>query len=96
MRLFRPIAIIAAALSRIRLVWKSELDRLYGRVLSAVPEDKAGAVRNAIGAFARSVEAREAALRLLYPDDPALVEELLARQVMLRVLRLCALEAELS
>ena len=85
-----------ALLHRIGLVWKAELDARLGALSDGAPVSLAETVRGVTASFARMLEAREAALTALWPDDPAAVKEVLAQQVMLRVLRLCALEKELG
>ena len=85
-----------AVLGRIGLVWKAELDARCCALLEGAPASLTEAVRGVMRSFARLLEARGAALNALYPDDPAAVRELLSQQIMLRALRLCALERELG
>ena len=84
----------AAVLNRIRTVWQIA----FNQVCSALTGTGSASIMESVGrelaAFGRAQEARKAALSALYPDDPETVSELLAQQMMLRVLRFCALEEE--
>lgn len=78
----------AEAWDLVRQIWTVELNNAYGRIAAKLGEQHA-VVLVEYSTLSQWMEAREAVLTLLYPDNPELVAQMMVKLVMDRVNDLC-------
>lgn len=76
--------------SRIVQMWKTELNKTYNALYTAAGDEYKAACLIERNIFQNWLTAREAELRLLYPENPEIAAELLTREIMAHVADLCA------
>jgi hypothetical protein len=78
----------AAGWTAIRSIWEVELNKTYKNLCPLLGDNSALAMAE-YGAFTQWLQAREAELTVLYPDNPEVVAQIMVKHIMNRVNDLC-------